>query len=337
MIRKILLMSLLVAGTRLFAQQAADSLFSGSKPVETVSFSSDGKSLVFATNEGLIRVLNVADKKEVGQIAPATFSLVYSAVSPDGKTIATVGARYDGPPLRDGSNFVGIVQLWDSATLKEKGWIKQNGSGNSLAFSPDSKTLATTAGHNTQQLVLVDLESLKQRAKLTVGKSCLSAVAYSRCGKFLATGTYKGEVKIWDTQSNKELQSFDAHDGYRVSALAFSPDSKLLVSTPFESATHESLPGSVVRVWEVETEKKRHDIRQPRGSIFVSAVLFSGKESRFLVASGFTILIYDAQSGKRISELNGHTNRVTSLALSPDGKLLASGSIDRTVRIWKVE
>jgi len=49
------------------------------------------------------------------------------------------------------------------------------------------------------------------------------------------------------------------------------------------------------------------------------------------------IRLWDVASGKKLAILNGHTDLVRSLAFSPDGKLLASGSSDGTVKLWNVK
>jgi FOG: WD40 repeat len=70
----------------------------------------------------------------------------------------------------------------------------------------------------------------------------------------------------------------------------------------------------------------------------VNSVKFSPSGSVLASAShDKTIRLWDAQFGRKIRKLKGHSNAVISVDFSPDGHFLASGSYDKTVRIWSLQ
>ncbi|RYP10911.1 hypothetical protein DL764_000347 [Monosporascus ibericus] len=119
------------------------------------------------------------------------------------------------------------------------------------------------------------------------------------------------------------LLTLIGHGGW-VNSVAFSPDSKFIVSGSIDST---------VKVWDAATGADFSTLVGHGGR--VNSVTFS-PDSKF-VASGSddnTVKVWDAATGAYLLTLEGHGSYVTSLAFSPDSKLVASGSGDNTVKVW---
>jgi WD40 repeat protein len=69
---------------------------------------------------------------------------------------------------------------------------------------------------------------------------------------------------------------------------------------------------------------------------YVAAVVFSPDGRTLAAADDRAVQLWDVATGKRMARLEGHEGKVKCLAYAPDGKCLASGSYDRTVRLWDV-
>jgi len=115
---------------------------------------------------------------------------------------------------------------------------------------------------------------------------------------------------------------WQAHQG-AVGSVAFLPDGRVL------SGGHDQS----LRLWDTNgQEVYRIDQSRPVLSL---AVLTGGNSA--LLATGVTLRMFDTTTGKELARWAGHTDAVRSLAVSPDGKLAASGSDDRMVRIWELQ
>jgi WD40 repeat protein len=145
------------------------------------------------------------------------------------------------------------------------------------------------------------------------------AVAFSPDGKVLA-GTGGFGPCLWDAATGRPLLRLQDH--YALS-LAFSPDSKSL------------LLGNSLSLIDVASGK---ELRRFGGrGLYFGDVVFSADGT--MVATGEerrtpSVIIWDVATGKQLCQLQEHTGLVWSLAFSPDSKLLASGSLDKTLRLW---
>ena len=144
--------------------------------------------------------------------------------SPDGKVLAS---GYDDDTVKlwstqDGSlirtlEVNGNYQTFYPSMMKNE--------VNSVAFSPDSKVLATGSNDSTVKLWSIQDRSLIRTLEWYDGP--VLSVAFSPDGKVLASGSGEGTVILWSTQDGSLIRTLEGHE-WHVNSVAFSPDGKVL-------------------------------------------------------------------------------------------------------------
>ncbi len=216
----------------------------------------------------------------------------------------------------------------------------------SVAISPDGRIAAS---NNNQTIKLWDIQTGKEIATLKGHKSRVNAIVVSPVkvptpqglGKILASSSEDKTIKIWNLETGRKIRTITGHSD-SVHTLAISPDGKILASGSNDKS---------VRLWNLETGK---EIRTITGhSSWVRSVAisqFSASSGNYndsnilnILASGSTdktIKVWNLSTGKLIHTLKGHTQSVTSVAMSPGVKgsdpILISGSADRSIKIWNL-
>jgi WD40 repeat protein len=270
--------------------------------------------------------------KRLGHSEVLTLGGDQAAYSPDGKLLAT-SAKDQG------------IQVRDAQTGKNMVNFRRDNPGDfdSLVFSPDSRRLAAIcedstiriwdlpAGHQTLKLPA----PLKSRMRITpfyrLGGLSFSPdgkrIAYAAATPDLTHGLMMPEqVTVWDAITGKELLKV-ANVGLSV---AFSPDGKHLATE-----RRDRLLGVLSAGFCILDADTGHMATQIVNVDRDDAHLTYSSDGKWLIsARGEKIKIWDATSGKEVRTLRGHTQPVTALAFSEDGKRLASSSMDETVRIW---
>jgi WD40 repeat protein len=155
----------------------------------------------------------------------------------------------------------------------------------------------------------------------------LTALAFAPDAEVLrlASASPDGTVRIWDVLAGKELVPALHHEN-GVMSVAFSPDGRFLAS-----GGHDR----VVKIWDARSWKLIHKLLDATGTIH--SVAFHPKDSRMLAwgSQDATVKIWDSDTTETRT-LRGHKSWVVGVAFSPDGKQIASASLDGTIKFWRV-
>jgi WD40 repeat protein/transcriptional regulator with XRE-family HTH domain len=166
------------------------------------------------------------------------------------------------------------------------------------------------------------------RVRLTLSghSATVSTLAYSPDGRWLASGSGDGKVKIWDTTTGAELLEFTA-DPQAVNQLAFSPEGEMLAAVG---------DGSTIKLWSVDSGQEL--VSTPAGQDTTLSVAFSPDGKRLATgAVDGSIKIWDLASARELITLRGHAEPVFALAFSPVDQRLASAAWDAKLILWDTD
>lgn len=216
-----------------------------SQSVYAVAYSPDGGLLAVGGADGIVKLWDMVTG-ELRSFKGRTSFISSVAFSPDGKILAT--SEY-GKLLPSGE-IGDIIQLWDVQTGGRLKTLKgPSGSRDTIAFSPDGRTLAV-AGY--VEVMLWDVATGNMLQRVEEIPCCVYSVAFSPDGKTLAGGGINnGTMRLWDVRTGKELVAFDGKT-VAVKSVAFSPDGKVLASGDIHS---------VIKLWDVRTGAELETLR----------------------------------------------------------------------------
>ena len=201
----------------------------GKGSIEAFAYSPDGTRLAVASSIG-IYLYETATYREVALFTEQTAWLALIKFSPDGNTIAGVG---------DTAETETIVRLWDAKTGEHKHTLKHKGAVTSVAFSPDSTTLATGSAdtgiiedyHTTYETTLAvwDAKTGRRTQTLTGHTDLVNSVAFSPDGNTIATGDNDETLRLWDANTGILKHTLIGHTSW-IYSIAFSPDGKTIAT-----------------------------------------------------------------------------------------------------------
>jgi WD40 repeat protein len=243
-----------------------------------------------------------------------------------------------------------------------------------VAFTPDGTTLASSAGRGTR-VWLWDLSTGKVRARLRTTHHRLECITFSAAAGLMATRDHHGGVATWmigertplhifrnrwpttppgswsvafspdgttlatsggssSQPRNLHLLFFDTSSGEErrtvrlesyLFSLAYSPDGTTLVTG------HSN---RVLAFWDAVTREQIFSQRIPKAA--PRGLVFAENGATLALMTGWSVTLWDVADRRVRAQLRGHKAAVYAMAVSPDGRTLATGSLDGTVRLWDI-
>ena len=272
-----------------------------------LTFSPDNKLLVTGSFDKTIKVWDIASGKEKMTLTGHTDAVCSLVFTPDSKTLISGGNDKH-------------VRLWDVESWKEKAQIEQPDTGPQLAVARDGKTLATANFYRGVRLW--DLATGKEKGKLRALHDGASRVAISPDGKTLAVGHFHGTIKTFDlTQGIPVLAARKSLDqGGFCSRIAVSADGQRLGVSDRGGFT----------LWDLGTFQRV----VTHNRIYAQIMSYDGKT--IATADSGSVKLLDATSGMARGAVTGRFDSDSPVALSRDGKWIATGNTDKTVTVWEL-
>ncbi len=325
-----------------FTGRVLHSLEGPREDIISMVFSPYGRFIAFSTKT-IIYIWDLTTGDELQNMALEDESFLNFAFLADESSLISASRK----------NWKANIKVWNVQTGEEiRSFLIQSPFVNTVAFSPNGKFLS--CGGFSGEISLLEIDGFSEIGTFEGHKSDICSIGFSPDGKLMASRSSENQVILWDLASRMPLKRYQLHN-YRgcysdhAVGVAFSTDGHWLSSVDGKGS---------VKVWNISNGK---ELIAPCGNKYENQRYSSSDAYSVLRNDGLIrasvdksdhskIKLYDVPSGKELHTLSGHKAEagygspgmihfvlpITSLRFSPDGTMLASGSADKTIKLWDV-
>lgn len=251
-------------------------------------------------------------------------TVVKIKISPSGRFLLTCGGA--------------MVETWD---LEKKTMIRdfriKGGKATALAIASDSQAFAV--GDHKGVIHFFNMDNQRERFQVKCHAKGVTDLAFNPDGSRLVSSGKDGTIQIVNTALGAKSAALTGHAG-TVHSIAVTPDGRHIVSAGDDLT---------IRLWDVNVHKQKKSIQESADKLLKMVLSLDGS----MVASSTVDVLIDLNrrtrkdvrhikirntvTGEEIRTLAGHKQNVTALAFHPDKRFLASGAMDRSIRIWDLQ
>jgi WD40 repeat protein len=312
--------------------------------VRQCAFSADGK-LLASIGQDYVRIWEVASGRTLHSLKGHTRDVTALAFSPDGSRVVTgsVGSEIrvwelpserpreaspiaaiafsrDGTLVTFGTNHVvRTMEVRTDRILHSREFPNMVPGGGTIALSPDGTLLATRA---KEAVVLVNTATGQTVEEFPVGTGIYARATFSPDAKRVAV-LDRSNLTIWDLALRKSVWSTNTRPA-TLERSAFSPDGTRVAALDSNAKA---------RVWDARTGDLQAEFLVEK---YIRELAFTPDGKRLATRADRVVKIWDVATGTAVSSITGHVGDIYTIAFSPDGSRLVTGSNDRSLRVWDV-